>query len=267
MNQCLYLDIETIPAQRPDVLEEIRNAKQQELTAALAAVAPPGNYKKQETIDEWMANEAPKIRAKLQSSFEADVDAEYRKTGLDGSFGQVCVIGFALNDEPASNLRRINLNPEAERDLLMSFSDWINEAIPRNEWLSTTVIGHNVAAFDLRFLVQRHIVNGVRPHEIIARAAQAKPWEQEKVFDTLIQWAGTGARTGGSLDKLCRALSIPSPKGEIDGSKVWDFWQAGRAEEVAAYCAKDVEATRELHRRMTFAKVQAPQPVFDDVAA
>lgn len=250
----LYLDIETIPAQRPDVLDEIRNGKQAELDAALAAVAPPGNYKKQETIDEWMANEAPKARAKLQAGFDAEVDEAYRRTGLDGAYGQVCVIGYALDDGEAAYLKADDLTAAGEVVLLESFSCVLTDLIPKRDYLSTTVIGHNVAAFDLRFLVQRHIVTGVRPHIIIARAAQAKPWEQEKVFDTLIQWAGTGAKAGGTLDKLCKALSIPSPKGAIDGSKVWDFVQAGRIDEVADYCARDVAATRAIHRRMTFAE-------------
>ena len=119
------------------------------------------------------------------------------------------------------------------------------------------MIGHNVAAFDLRFLMQRHIINGVRPHVVIGRAAQAKPWEQDKVFDTLIQWAGNGAKAGGSLDKLCKAMSISSPKDGIDGSMVWDFVRDGRIDEVAEYCARDVAATRTLHRRMTFNYTEA----------
>lgn len=248
----LFIDIETIPAQRPDVLEDIRANKQADLDAAIAAIAPPGNYKKQETIDEWMANEAPKVADKLRAAFESEVDDAYRKTSFDGSFGQVCVIGYAVDDEEPHHLRSINLTADAERELLMAFTDNLSEAIPASEVFSTTVIGHNVVGFDLRFLVQRYIVNGVRPHMIIGRAAQAKPWESEKVFDTMVQWGGVGAKAGGSLDKLCKALSIPSPKGAIDGSKVWDFVKAGRTAEVAEYCAKDVSATRQIYRRMTF---------------
>jgi hypothetical protein len=249
----LYIDIETIPAQRPDVLEEIRASKQADLDAALAAIAPPGNYKKQETIDEWMANEAPKVAAKLKDAFESDVDDTYRRTSFDGAFGQVCVIGYALGDSQPEYVKADDLTAASEVALLQAFSCVLTDLIPRNEEFSTTVIGHNVAAFDLRFLVQRHIINGVRPHGVIARAAQAKPWEQEKVFDTMIQWGGSGAKAGGSLDKLCKALSIPSPKGAIDGSKVWDFVKAGEIVQVAEYCAKDVAATRAVHKRMTFA--------------
>jgi hypothetical protein len=249
----LYIDIETIPAQRPDVLEEIRASKQADLEAALAAIAPPGNYKKQETIDEWMANEAPKVAAKLQSAFESDVDDTYRKTSFDGGFGQICVIGFALDDAAPSHMYVPDLTQDAERCLLMDFSHCLDELILKADWFTTTVIGHNVVAFDLRFLVQRHIVNGVRPHFIIAHAAQAKPWEQDKVYDTLAQWSGNGSKAGGSLDKLCKALSIPSPKGDIDGSQVWNYVRDGKIDQVAEYCAKDVAATRAVHRRMTFA--------------
>lgn len=235
------------------MLEEIRASKQADLTAALAAIAPPGNYKKQETIDEWMANEAPKVAAKLQGAFDADVDDTYRKTGLDGAFGQVCVIGFAVDDDKPQRLVADDLTAASEIALLEAFSCVLTDLIPANEVFTTTVIGHNVVGFDLRFLVQRHIVNGVRPHMIIARAAQAKPWEQEKVFDTLVQWGGVGAKAGGSLDKLCKALSIPSPKDGINGAMVWDFVRDGRLAEVADYCARDVDATRAVHRRMTFA--------------
>jgi hypothetical protein len=249
----LYIDIETIPAQRPDVLEEIRASKQADLEAALAAIAPPGNYKKQETIDEWMANEAPKVAAKLQSAFESDVDDTYRKTSFDGGFGQVCVIGYAIDDAEPQYIKADDMTAAGEVALLESFACVLTDLIPKADWFTTTVIGHNVVAFDLRFLVQRHIVNGVRPHFIIAHAAQAKPWEQDKVYDTLAQWSGNGSKAGGSLDKLCKALSIPSPKGDIDGSQVWNYVRDGKIDQVAEYCAKDVAATRAVHRRMTFA--------------
>jgi hypothetical protein len=260
----LYIDLETVPAQRPDVLEELRAAEAESLTAALAAVKPPGNYKKQETIDEWMATEAPKVKQALIDASTANVDAAYRKTGLDGTFGQICVIGWALNDEPASTIWSHDW-ANSERELLEAFGCALTDAIPANMERTTCVIGHNVVGFDLRYLTQRSIVNNVRPHRVIAAAAQAKPWELERVYDTMVQWGGTGAKPGGSLDKLCRALSVPTPKGDITGATVWDAVQAGRIADVAAYCARDVEAVRAVHRRMTFSSVVVEQ--FEDVPA
>lgn len=239
----LYLDIETIPAQRPDVLEEIRSSCKADLEAALACVKAPANYKDADKIAEFCNAK----RKELLDAHEAEVEAAYRKTGLDGAFGQVCVIGWALDDDEPQTLVDMQEGP-----LLRQFAEALRD-IPANEVFQTTVIGHNLAAFDLRFLSQRSIVNGIRPHPVIGRAAQAKPWEQDKVFDTMVQWAGVGGRI--SLDKLCRALGIPSPKGDLDGSKVWDYVQAGRLVEVSDYCRRDVQAVRSIHARMTFAEV------------
>lgn len=257
----LFTDIETIPAQRPDVLEEIRANEQAALDAALANIRPPGQYKKQESIDEWMANEAPKQAAALQSAFDATVDTAYRKTGLDGAFGQVCVIGIALDEaDPVAVLESDWENPDAERLLLETFGHLLNDTIHPRLVLQTCIVGHNVSAFDLRFIAQRSIVHGVQPHTVIARAAQAKPWETEKVFDTMVQWAGVGNRI--SLDKLCNALRLPR-KGAITGADVWPMVQAGKIQEVADYCVQDVIKARNVFRRMTFRNV----PLLEDVPA
>ena len=69
-------------------------------------------------------------------------------------------------------------------------------------------------------------------------------------------WAG--ARGTVSLDKLCKVFGIATKgseiEDEIDGSKVWEFVQAGRIDDVAKYCAGDVERVRQIHKRLTFAQ-------------
>jgi 3'-5' exonuclease len=255
----LYLDIETLPSQRPDVLEEIRASCKTELDAALENITPPSNYKDQAKIEGWWGDVGlPKIQL-LKDAHERTVDENYRKTGLDGAFGHICIIGWALDDGEAQTL----MHADDEKSLLRDFGKAL-KAIPPSELHSTMIVGHNCANFDIRFMAQRAIVHGIRPHPVIARAARAKPWEDTILFDTMVQWAGVGGRI--TLDKLCRALSVPSPKGEIDGSKVWDYVKAGRIAEVAEYCKRDVEATRAVHRRMTFAMEPIRQPEFDDVA-
>lgn len=224
MNTIIILDIETIPTQREDVREYIA-----------ASVTHPGNIKKAETIAAWNENEKP-----------AAVEEAVSKTGLDGAFGQVVCIGVDLMD---------NGNPTTiygldERALLTKLNAAVADALDASDAFSTTIVGHNVSAFDLRFLAQRYIVNGIRPHPVIGRAAQAKPWETEKVYDTMVQFAGVGNRI--SLDKLCLALGLPG-KGDITGADVWPMVQAGKLKELADYCADDVRKTRAVFKRMTFA--------------
>jgi hypothetical protein len=260
----LVIDIETIPSQRPDVLEEITESRFAELQAAMQAIKPPGNYKKEDTIVAWWADEAPKIIDGMKAAASADVEAAYRKTGLDGAFGQICVIGFAIDDDAPRTVWAPEWSrPGIEKELLEDFACVLTDLIPMSQERTTCVIGHNVAGFDLRFLMQRSIVNGVRPHRVIASAAQAKPWEQDKVFDTMLQWSGLGKSV--SLDKLCRALSIPTPKTGITGAQVWDEVKAGLIAEVAAYCRRDVEATRAVHRRLTFQADPVTQPELADL--
>lgn len=236
----LFLDIETNTTDRADVVDYIAGQCADDLVNALAEVKAPGNYKDEAKIAEFIANK----RAELQSDHEKTIAAKVAKTGLDGAFGRVCVIGWTFDDGEVQEFH----NAVDEAALLQAF----NSQLPIGKLFECTVVGHNVSAFDLRFLAQRYIVNKIKPPLIIRRAAEAKPWEADKVFDTMVQWAGVGQKI--KLDKLCLALGIPSPKGEIDGSKVAEFVAAGRIEEVAAYCKRDVEATRAIYKRMTFAE-------------
>ena len=224
MYKTLVLDIETVGTSRQDVIDYIA-----------ANIKPPATYKKAESIEAWYKEQGP-----------AAIAEEVAKTSLSGAFGQVVCIGYQLDDMEAPFVMH-GLN---ERELLEGFSKMLLECVDQKDAFATTVVGHFISGFDLRFLVQRYIVNNIRPPAIIKRAADAKPWQSELVYDTMVQWAGVGNRI--SLDKLCLALNIKSPKGEIDGSKVGEFVAAGRISEVADYCRNDVTATKAVYQRMTF---------------
>lgn len=221
----LFIDIETIPTDRQDFKEYIASR-----------VKHPGNITKPESIEKW--NQESRAQA---------VDEEVRKTSLDGAFGRVCCIGFAFDDGDVN----VIYSADDEVAVLSEFADVVAKA---GEVFSSTVIGHNVSAFDLRFLIQRCVVHRIRPPLSLLRASQARPWEADKVFDTMVQWAGIGGKVG--LEKLCLALDIESPKSDIDGSQVWEFVRAGRIAEVAAYCKRDVEQMRQAYMRMTFTKLK-----------
>ena len=226
----ITIDIETIPAQRPEVLDMfVEDAEADKL-----AVKAPSNYKDPEKIAEYIAAKHAEI--------DAAMDEKYRKTALDGTWGQVVCIGYAVNDDPVSLIYCDDWQDEAI--LLHAFNTQLSAAFDPSDRM--TFIGHNLLAFDLSFLHKRYIVNGIKPSPVIP--FNARPYS-EFIFDTMTQWAGYGNRI--SLDRLGRALSIGG-KGDFSGANVWDAVKAGEIDRVAEYCAEDVELTREVYRRMRF---------------
>ena len=220
----ITFDIETIPTQRQDVADYIAST-----------IKPPKTMSVAATIEKWHK----------ESKADA-IEEEVSRTGLDGAFGQVCVIGFAIGG--AGPLAVWSDCDEAS--VLNQFNRELDE-IPRSLWSAYTLIGHNISGFDLRFLYQRYIVNGIPPHPMINIAVNAKPWDG-KYFDTMTQWAGHGKMI--SLDKLCMALGVPTSKGDMDGSMVGQAVADGLILEVVEYCKRDVSATRAIYKRMVFAK-------------
>ncbi|CNH74660.1 DNA polymerase II [Yersinia pseudotuberculosis] len=224
----IFIDIETIPAQDPTVKQAIADG-----------ITAPGQYKKAESIKEW-----------LDVNRESAAEEEWRKTSFDGGFGHVCCISVAVNDGEVKTFVSPDW-PNAEKHILADFFQFLHENYDPSRQTPPVFIGHNVADFDLRFLFQRAVVLGVRPPHFLP--VGAKSWDKS-LFDTMTEWAGYKGRV--KLDKLCRVLGLDlkgSDIGEdIDGSKVWDFVRDGKIDLVAKYCAGDVERVRHIFNRMNF---------------
>jgi len=215
----IFLDIETIPCQ----LDGVRQKFIDEIQA-------PGQYKKPESIAEW-----------LKENAESAGDEAWRKTSFDGAMGHVIVIGMKVND-----LSMQFMQPhENEKDLLVNFYAKLDAYCDAAPTQRPVFIGHNLIDFDLRFLFQRSVVLGVKPSKYLP--FNCKPWD-ESVYDTMQKW---GARAGGSLDRITKACGL-SGKGDIDGSMVYDYYKDGKLLEIANYCMEDVELTEQLFNRMTF---------------
>lgn len=215
-----YFDIETIPAQDPAIKAEIA-----------AGIQAPGQYKKADSIAEW-----------LKENRDREAEELWLKTSFDGGVGQCVCIGFALDDEQAFCYGVNDLSADSERKMLQDFFCALTDAGP------VTLVGHNHIGFDIPFLWKRAMVLGVKPPHNFPR--NPKPWS-ELVQDTMLLWDAT-QRAGGSMDRLCRLLGIPG-KGDFGGKDVWPAIQAGEFSKVRSYCADDVERTRAMFKRMTFA--------------
>jgi len=221
----IYLDIETVPTQRDDFKEKIAEG-----------VSAPKTITKAETLAKWEADKKP-----------GAVDEVYRKTALNGTYGEIICICWAIDDEEVLGVSRT-----LEGDEGIMLEQFYSQIAPRLHEPGKPAIpcwiGHYITEFDLRFIWHRSVVNNIKPSFVIPYAA--KPWS-DFVFDTKIEWTGLKSTGAGTLDDVCTALDIPG-KGDLDGSKVWGAILEGRYDEVFEYCKDDVEKVRQLHKRMTF---------------
>ena len=211
--QNIYLDIETIPCQLPEYRAKVREN-----------IKPPATIKKPESILAWMEENA-----------ESATDEAVAKTSFDPAHGHICCLSFAIGDEPVDYYEARTVDDE--RHILSNFYS----ALPKMGM--ARFIGHNVAAFDMRFILCRSIVLGVNIPTIIPR--DIKPWSQE-IFDTMTAWAGARGTIG--QDRLAEALGL-SGKGDFNGSMVAKAWADGDYGTIARYCMSDVETVRAIHKR------------------
>jgi hypothetical protein len=223
----LVFDIESIPSQKPGAYEKIRET-----------IKHPGNISKPETVAKWYAENADIAAMEL-----------YRKQSFDGLYGEIISIAWAIDDGPVYSAYRHSGKDETR--IIREFFDAITSFLDKNgnrEFI-TKWIGHYITGFDLRFLWQRCVVLGIKPPLRIPY--DAKPWD-DIVFDTKLAWTGSEHYKGaGSLDALSQAFGMDA-KGDLDGSKVYDYWLDGRIEEIAEYNADDVKKSRKLYKLMNF---------------
>ena len=98
---------------------------------------------------------------------------------------------------------------------------------------------HNGKEFDFPYLCRRLIINGI-PIPAILNTSGKKPWEVCHL-DTLELWKFGDFKSFTSLNLLAHTLGIPTPKDDIDGSKVWSvYWNDKDLKRIVNYCQKDV---------------------------
>src|SRR6056297_2404906 len=127
MEHTIFLDIETIPAQSAEAFEKYK-----------AAVKAPGNIKKPESIEAWLAENR-----------ETAAREAIAKTSFDPAAGHICTIGWAVDDDEAVAAHATDVTQE--REVIEAF---FGALVNFHHY---TFVGHNVASFDLRFIVCRAI--------------------------------------------------------------------------------------------------------------
>jgi hypothetical protein len=182
--------------------------------------------------------------------FVAMVEERFRSLALRPEYGRVLTIGLIVEDESGLIHQGVlgrdrdtgRLHTDEARTL-RSFWKLLRGFDPYRDVL----VGHNVLDFDLQFLCKRSVVCQVKPSFDVCFAR----YRQRPVFDTMWEWGHW--RKCISLHELADALGVESPKeGGLDGSMIYDAYVDGRHNEIALYCMRDVECTREVYYRLNY---------------
>jgi len=148
-----------------------------------------------------------------EASLEQKINCYKTYAGLYPEFAKVVSISYGvvkvnIGDPENSEIDvRIIIAPD-EKTILSTFVTVLNYAYSKN--IDRMLAGHNIAGFDIPFLVKRIIKNGLVVPTIIVKIIEAKPWEQ-KIYDTIRVWK-FGSTEFVSLDCICSFLGIPTPK-------------------------------------------------------
>lgn len=208
----LFLDIETVPAPKElhKLLKEIYDKRKAD------------GKKVSGTVEEYIES-----------------------TGLDGSFGRIICISYAIN-----NLKPQSLSGD-EKEILKDF--WV---IAED---ANLFIGHNIIDFDLRFIYQRSMIFGVKPTQDLPFAR----YRSAPMYDTMHEWSKWNFQAKITLDNLAKALGLETSKGgEIEGKNVAEAYEKGKIKEIIKYCEDDVEVTRNIYNKMTFADSAKKEKLF-----
>lgn len=214
----IFLDVESLPA---------AESKYEQLRYLFGKKLEKKN-KRREMSEEVIVEEPA-------GQEEAKFEDYIRGTSFDGAFGRVLCIAYAINDGPTE----VICHPDNEKATLESFWNLAKDA--------DLFIGHNIFGFDLKFLYQRSVVLGIKP----SRELSFAKFRSFPIYDTMHEWSHWTDKSVG-LEHVALALGIPTPKEGIDGSQVYDFYQAGKVKEICDYCQRDVATTRAVYKRINF---------------
>ena len=199
------------------------------------------------------------MRVEQQQRYLEDIAAEeercYALGALSAASGRV--LSIAVHVGPIPGLEFPGLGPTASEHVFGIDGDGFEQPEKRAllDFLALLkdfdcdcdeLVGHNVLGFDLPFIFQRCLVHEIQVRPFVNLA----DYNVRGVFDTMHRW-WLGARRHVSLDDVAWALGIESSKtAEVEGSKVFDLYQAGRLELIRDYNLNDVRVTRQIYERM-----------------
>jgi len=197
---------------------------------------------------EWQDLWTLKSSFLLKGKEEETVESIYPRAGIYAEFGKiVCVsCGFITGHGEYQKLILKSFAGDDEKVLLNEFCNMLSKWAVDN---SRFLCAHNGREFDFPYLCRRMIINSV-PIPSCLQISGKKPWEIPHI-DTMELWKFGDFKNYTSLNLLALALGIPTPKDDIDGSRVWEvYWKDRDLDRIVTYCQKDVVTVAQVFLRL-----------------
>ena len=158
---------------------------------------------------------------------------------------RVVAISCALSDEETFRVWSLGAGDEegSEAQIIQRFFDGIEKYTPQ-------LVSWNGSGFDLPVLHYRGLIHAVRAPRYWDTGDDDREFRYNNyisryhmrhcdVMDLLSLYQG---RAVAPLDEIAQLLGLPGKLG-MDGSQVWDAYQAGRLADIRNYCETDVVNT------------------------
>ncbi len=172
----------------------------------------------------------------------------YTSAGIFAEFGKiVCIcVGYFQVADGKRRFRIKSFAGDLEKELLTNFAELLNKHFSQREH---SLCAHNGKEFDFPFIARRMLVNGVKLPSLLDIAGK-KPWEVQ-LLDTMELWRFGDYKSYTSVELLAALFGIPTPKDDIDGSRIYSvYWEEKNLERIVKYCRKDVLTIAQIYLRM-----------------
>ncbi|MEX0960223.1 MAG: 3'-5' exonuclease [Burkholderiales bacterium] len=193
---------------------------------------------------------------------EAAFAQRREKTGSDFlplHLHRVVAISCALRDRDTFRVWSLGEPDDAEKVLIQRFFDGIEKYTPQ-------IVSWNGSGFDLPVLHYRALVHGVRAARYWEMGEEDRDFKWNNyisryhsrhldLMDLLALYQG---RAVAPLSDVAQLLGFPGKLG-MDGSKVWEAYQAGNIGGIRAYCETDV-----VNTYLVFLRFQLMRGILDE---
>ncbi len=164
--------------------------------------------------------------------------------------GEIVAIGL-LNPDTNKGVMYYQNNKKGKeifQEKGIKFETGSEKEILKNFWEDIRsyqqIITFNGRGFDAPFLHLRSALLKIRP----TKNLMPYRYDYKIHCDLMEQLTFYSATRKFNLDFYTRSFGIKSPKDDgVDGSQVGELYKKGKYKEIARYCVRDLQATRELY--------------------